>query len=598
MAISGKQIINVGLQNESANSDSLYTAFNKINTNFNTIFSCASPYNTFYAGNGIGLTANSTSGVLTITNLGVTNLVAGSNIVISASNGNVTISSTGGGGNGGTVNSVGLVPISNTRITVTGSPIVSSGTFNIDLANSGVTSGTYTNPTVTVDPYGRITSIASSVVAGTVTSVAVTGGTGIQVTGSPITSNGTINVINTGVTRLSAGSGVSLSGSNGNVTISFSSQSGFVTSVGLSSTSLDITGSPITGSGTITVDLPANVSASRFISTVATGTAPLTVSSNTLVANLNADLLDGFTTSNSAVANTVVIRDLNANIVANNITGTLTTNAQPNITSIGNLTSLTVTGNITSNNIFSVIRPTAGTGANGIIFPNDPGGGSGDTASIQYYASSGEATVLELFVNNDSDDRIILNASGGTNVANTLRALADLTVTSNATIDGNLLIPTGNIVYTPRFGAFYSNLDQSNPVANAAMSMTFNNTVDANNVSVVSNSQLTVQKQGKYNIEFSAQVTKTTAGSDYIDIWLSKNGSSVAWTNKRMQVLGSDILQVASWNYVSNMNASDYVEIKWASADTNVKLSKVDAANTVANIDVPSAYVTITPVGA
>jgi hypothetical protein len=47
MAISGQQIIAVGLQNESANSDSLYTAFNKTVTNFNTLFNNASPYNTF-----------------------------------------------------------------------------------------------------------------------------------------------------------------------------------------------------------------------------------------------------------------------------------------------------------------------------------------------------------------------------------------------------------------------------------------------------------------------------------------------------------------------------------------------------------------------
>jgi hypothetical protein len=47
MAISGQQVIAVGLQNESANSDSLYTAFNKTVTNFATLFACASPYNTF-----------------------------------------------------------------------------------------------------------------------------------------------------------------------------------------------------------------------------------------------------------------------------------------------------------------------------------------------------------------------------------------------------------------------------------------------------------------------------------------------------------------------------------------------------------------------
>jgi len=48
------------------------------------------------------------------------------------------------------------------------------------------------------------------------------------------------------------------------------------------------------------------------------------------------------------------ITALNANlgnlVIANYVTGTLTTNAQPNITSVGSLTSLTVTGSLTGNN--------------------------------------------------------------------------------------------------------------------------------------------------------------------------------------------------------------------------------------------------------
>ena len=76
-------------------------------------------------------------------------------------------------------------------------------------------------------------------------------------------------------------------------------------------------------SGTTTVGNLATagtVTASRLISNVATGTAPLTVTSTTQVANLNA------ATSGTA--------------------GTVTTNAQPNITSVGTLTSLTVAGNV------------------------------------------------------------------------------------------------------------------------------------------------------------------------------------------------------------------------------------------------------------
>jgi hypothetical protein len=261
MAISGLQVINIGLQNESTGSDSLYTAFNKTKTNFATLFANASPFNTFTGNTGISVSANSTLGTVDITNIGVTYLQAGTGITLSGNTGNITISSTGGGGGGGgTVTSVGVLTGSASRITVSGSPIVSSGNITLDLAATGVTAGTYTYPTLTVDAYGRLTSVANGASTGTVTSIGITPGFGIQVTGSPITTSGNITVLNTGVTRLNAGTGISLSGSNGNVTISTAAGSGTVTSVGVSSSTLTVSGSPVVSAGIITLDLPSSIS--------------------------------------------------------------------------------------------------------------------------------------------------------------------------------------------------------------------------------------------------------------------------------------------------------------------------------------------------
>lgn len=262
MAIPGNQVIRVGLPNESANSDSIRNAFNKTVTNFNTLFDNASPFNTYTGNTGISVNANASTGTVDITNTGVTNIVAGTNIVVSQANGNVTISAAGGGnGSSGTVTSVGVVPGSTSRLTVTNSPVVSAGNIGIDLATSGAIAGTYTYPSVTVDSYGRVTNIANGASVGTVTSVGITPGAGIQVTGTnPVTTSGTLTVVNTGVTSLSAGTGIMLSGSNGNVTISTSTSGGTVTSIVLTSSTLTVTGSPITSAGTITVDLPSTIS--------------------------------------------------------------------------------------------------------------------------------------------------------------------------------------------------------------------------------------------------------------------------------------------------------------------------------------------------
>jgi hypothetical protein len=324
MAISNIANINVGLPNESVGSDSLYTAFTKTRDNFTTLAACASPYNTF-TGNGVSVNANSTTGVVAITNTGVTSIVAGTGVSISASNGAVTISSNGSGNGGsGTVTSVSLVS-PNSTLNASGT-IVSSGALSVDLNTIANVAGSYRSPNITVDAYGRVSSISNG--NSGITSLSIIPGSGIAVTGSPATSTiSNITVINTGVTRLNAGSGIAISGSNGNVTVGLSSIVGSVTSVGLTSSTLLVSGSPIVTSGVMSVNLPSSISLSGNI----TGGNLITSGLVTATGNITGGNLSGTL-----------------------VTGTLTTASQPNITSLGTLTtSLTISGNaIVGNNLF------------------------------------------------------------------------------------------------------------------------------------------------------------------------------------------------------------------------------------------------------
>lgn len=86
-------------------------------------------------------------------------------------------------------------------------------------------------------------------------------------------------------------------------------------------------------------------------------------------------------------------------------TAGLTVNASGNVSMGGTLT------------VTSAIVPSAGnTDSQGIIFPQNPGGGGGDKAWIRYYAQQGEQTNLEIGIENDNDDHIILKPSGNVGI--------------------------------------------------------------------------------------------------------------------------------------------------------------------------------------
>jgi len=70
--------------------------------------------------------------------------------------------------------------------------------------------------------------------------------------------------------------------------------------------------------------------------------------------------------------------------------------------------------------IIGGFKPTSGQGTNdGIVWPTDPGGGSGDIAKIQYYSYSGDDCVLELSIENDNKDYINLKSKAGVGINKT-----------------------------------------------------------------------------------------------------------------------------------------------------------------------------------
>ena len=283
---------------------------------------------TYTAGAGLTLTGTEFSvnaaqptitSVGTLTSLEVTGNVSAGNVSATTFTGNLTGNASGSAATVTTnaqpnITSTGTL----TSLDVTGN--VSAGNISATTFTGNI-SATYVSGTLTTNAQPNITS------TGTLTSLDVTG-------------------------NVSAGnvSGTLLTG-----TLTTNAQPN-VTSVG-TLTSLDVTGNVSAGNvsgtlltGTLTTAAQPNITSTGTLTSLA-------VTGNVSAGNVSGTLLTGTLTTNAqpnitstgTLTSLAVTGNVSAgNISATYVSGTLTTNAQPNVTSVGTLTSLDVTGNITT----------------------------------------------------------------------------------------------------------------------------------------------------------------------------------------------------------------------------------------------------------
>ena len=151
-------------------------------------------------------------------------------------------------------------------------------------------------------------------------------------------------------------------------------------------------------------------------------------------------------------------------------------------------------------------------------------------------------------------------------------------------------------IASPNYGEFLSTVTQTASAINTGQPITFNSLGAANNFTLVAGSRITAAVTGTYNFQFSAQLLDTTGGGDDVEIWLVKNGTAVANSNTRFSVKNANEAEFAALNYLVQLNATQYVELYWATGDTDVKL--VTLASTMGGPAIPSVIATIVPVGA
>ena len=162
-----------------------------------------------------------------------------------------------------------------------------------------------------------------------------------------------------------------------------------------------------------------------------------------------------------------------------------------------------------------------------------------------------------------------------------------------------IVIPYSAAAFTDStpYGAFQDSTDQTAASTTAAYAVTFNTTDYSHGISVVSNSRLTANSYGIYNVQFSIQFANTDTQIQDVDIWFRKNGTDIANSNSRFSIPNShggvDGHLIAAMNFWVELAANDYTEIMWRTTSTAVSIQQIPAQTSPTRPATPSAIVTI-----
>ena len=294
-------------------------------------------------------------------------------------------------------------------------------------------------------------------------------------------------------------------------------------------------------------------------------------------------------TANYTFANVTASNVNGANLVsANYITGTLTTNAQPNITSVGTLTSLAITGNVTSGNanLGNLVTANFFTG-NGSLLTSITGANvTGNVGNaLNAYAVAGANVSGQVTFAATANSVAGANVSGqvaNALVAGTVYTNAQPNITSVGTLTSLGVNGTVTAVaFTANTGVFTGNGNGLSSIVGANVTGTVSSATTAGTVttadqpnitSVGSLTGLTVSNAtGVVNFTTTANVTLGAVANLHI---------SGGTTGQYLSTDGSGIL---SWSTVTSGSTSNISNgnsnVNIPSANGNVNISAVGNAN-------------------
>lgn len=178
-------------------------------------------------------------------------------------------------------------------------------------------------------------------------------------------------------------------------------------------------------------------------------------------------------------------------------------------------------------------------------------------------------------------------------------------VTKQATYNSIYTGLTGSFISSSTFNSYTSSVQPyylsayhtaslTTAAQNTPYSMSFSTIDFANGITIGGpiRNQIQIVNNGIYDIQFSAQIDKTSGTTVSGYIWLAKNGTDVPDSNTQITLAGgASDAQVAAWNFYVSASAGDYYELRYGATLTNFRIHYNTSA--VIGPTVPSVILTV-----
>ena len=168
---------------------------------------------------------------------------------------------------------------------------------------------------------------------------------------------------------------------------------------------------------------------------------------------------------------------------------------------------------------------------------------------------------------------------------------------------GSLLGPTGGKYLKFPYGAFSRNTQQTAALANTAYAVAFDTTDFSNDVTLVSNTQITATNSGIYNFQFSAQLENTDNASSDVYFWIKQNGTNLTASGGLFGMSprkspGDYFHLIGGYNIFISLTAGQYIELYWSTTNTATSIQNYAASGSPTKPSSPAVIATLSFVSA